>query len=119
MAETGKTLGLAFHYDRVLVTPNTLNGHRLLWWARETGSQDALAEALFRAYFSEGHDPGNLEVLTDVAAEVGLLREQTRRFLQVGCTSSLAALVIVDGGERSGGRAAFIRGLVATDVSPE
>jgi predicted DsbA family dithiol-disulfide isomerase len=82
VAETGKTLGLTFHYDRVLVTPNTLAGHRLLWWARETGSQDALAEALFRAYFSEGHDLGKLELLTDVAAEVGLSREQARRFLQ-------------------------------------
>ena len=82
VAETGKTLGLTFHYDRVLVTPNTLDGHRLLWWAREAGSQDALAEALFRAYFSEGHDLGKLEVLTDVGAEVGLSREQARRFLQ-------------------------------------
>ena len=82
VAETGKTLGLTFNYDHVFVTPNTLDGHRLLWWARETGSQDALAEALFRAYFSEGHDLGKLEVLTDVAAEVGLSREQVRRFLQ-------------------------------------
>jgi predicted DsbA family dithiol-disulfide isomerase len=82
VAETGKTLGLTFHYDRILSTPNTLEGHRLLWWARETGSQDALAEALFRAYFSEGRDIGKLEVLTDVAVEVGLSREQARRFLQ-------------------------------------
>jgi hypothetical protein len=29
--ETGETLGLNFNYDRVLVTPNTLDGHRLLW----------------------------------------------------------------------------------------
>ena len=60
VAETGKALGMAFDYDRVLVTPNTLNGHRLLWWARETGSQDSLAEALFRAYFSEGRDVESL-----------------------------------------------------------
>jgi predicted DsbA family dithiol-disulfide isomerase len=76
VTETGKALGLAFHYDRVLVTPNTLNSHRLLWWARATGSQDTLAEALFRAYFSEGRDLGKLEVLADVAAEVGLSRSR-------------------------------------------
>jgi predicted DsbA family dithiol-disulfide isomerase len=63
-------------------TPNTLNGHRLLWWTRETASQDSLAEALFRAYFSEGRDLGKLEVLADVAAEVGLSREQARLFLE-------------------------------------
>jgi predicted DsbA family dithiol-disulfide isomerase len=82
VTETGKALGLAFRYDRVLVTPNTLDGHRLLWWARETGSQDALAEALFQAYFFEGHDLGKLEVLSDVADDVGLSREEARRFLQ-------------------------------------
>jgi predicted DsbA family dithiol-disulfide isomerase len=82
VTETGKALGLAFHYDRVLVTPNTLNGHRLLWWTREMASQDSLAEALFRAYFSEGRDLGKLEVLADVAAEVGLSREQARLFLE-------------------------------------
>ena len=30
VVETGKTLDLTFNYDRVLVTPNTLDGHRLL-----------------------------------------------------------------------------------------
>jgi hypothetical protein len=30
VATTGKTLGLEFNYDRVLVTPNTFAGHRLL-----------------------------------------------------------------------------------------
>ena len=82
VAETGKTLGLTFQYERVLVTPNTFDGHRLLWWAKGAGSQDALAEALFRAYFSEGRDLGKLDVLAEVAAEVGLSREQAWHFLQ-------------------------------------
>jgi predicted DsbA family dithiol-disulfide isomerase len=83
VTETGETLGLVFDYDRVLVTPNTVNGHRLLWWAGVLGSaQDALAEALFRAYFSEGRDLGKLEVLADAAAEVGLSRERSLFFLQ-------------------------------------
>ena len=81
--ETGKTLGLVFDYDRVLVTPNTMDGHRLLWWAGVLGSpQDALAEVLFRAYFSEGRDLGKLEVLADAAAEAGLSRERALLFLQ-------------------------------------
>jgi predicted DsbA family dithiol-disulfide isomerase len=36
----------------------------------------------FGAYFSEGRDLGKLEVLADVAAEVGLSRAEARRFLQ-------------------------------------
>ena len=79
---TGKTLGLEFNYDRVLVTPNTFAGHRLLWWARDKGSQDILADALFRAYFTKGLDIGKNEVLAAVAADAGLPEEDAKRFLK-------------------------------------
>ena len=82
IAEIGKSLGLEFNYDRVLVTPNTLAGHRLLWWTSERGGQDALADKLFHAYFSEGRDIGNLEVLAQVAGEVGLAIAEARCFLE-------------------------------------
>jgi predicted DsbA family dithiol-disulfide isomerase len=88
---TGKTLGLEFNYNRVLVTPNTFAGHRLLWWARDKGSQDILADALFRAYFTEGLDIGKHEVLADVAAGTGLSEEDAKRFLESdqGCDEVL------------------------------
>jgi predicted DsbA family dithiol-disulfide isomerase len=82
VAATGKTLGLKFNYDRVLVTPNTFAGHRLLWWAKDKGLQDMLADALFRAYFTEGLDIGKNEVLAKVAANAGLSEEDARRFLE-------------------------------------
>ena len=82
VAETGKSLGLEFNYDRVLVTPNTLAGHRLLWWTGERGEQDALADKLFHAYFSEGRDVGNLEVLAGIAGKIGLPIQDVRRFLK-------------------------------------
>ena len=69
---TGKSLGIEFNYDKVLMTPNTLAGHRLLWWAEQQNHQDHLAEALFRAYFTEGRDVGRHDVLAEIAAEVGL-----------------------------------------------
>jgi predicted DsbA family dithiol-disulfide isomerase len=72
VAATGESLGLEFNYDRVRVTPNTLAGHRLLWWARAQDRQDALAMALFFAYFTEGKDIGQAEVLAETAAVVGL-----------------------------------------------
>jgi predicted DsbA family dithiol-disulfide isomerase len=82
VAATGKTVGLDFNYERVLVTPNTFAGHRLLWWARHKGSQDNLADALFRAYFTEGLDIGKYEVLAKVAAKAGLSEEDAKRFLE-------------------------------------
>jgi predicted DsbA family dithiol-disulfide isomerase len=82
VAEIGRTLGLEFNYDRVLITPNTRAGHRLLWWARDKGLQDALADALFRAYFTEGRDIGKNEVLTQIAAEAGLSATDFSRFVE-------------------------------------
>jgi predicted DsbA family dithiol-disulfide isomerase len=72
VAATGKGLGIEFNYGKVLMTPNTLAGHRLLWWAEQQHHQDHLAEALFRAYFTEGRDVGRHDVLAEIAAEVGL-----------------------------------------------
>ena len=87
IAATGESLGLEFNYDRVRITPNTLAGHRLLWWARAQGRQDALARALFHAYFTEGKDIGQTEVLAETAAIVGLDQLEAVTFLksEEGC----------------------------------
>jgi predicted DsbA family dithiol-disulfide isomerase len=81
VAATGKGLGIEFNYDKVLVTPNTLAGHRLLWWAEQQNRQDHLAESLFRAYFTEGRDVGRHDVLAEIATEVGLSQAEAIVFL--------------------------------------
>lgn len=92
VAEVGRSLGLEFNYDRVLVTPNTLAGHRLLWRAEQEGHQDLLADRLFHAYFSEGQDIGDRDVLARIGEEIGLPYEETRHFLasDAGCDEVLA-----------------------------
>jgi predicted DsbA family dithiol-disulfide isomerase len=81
VAATGKSLGVDFNYDKVLMTPNTLAGHRLLWWAEQRNQQDPLAEALFRAYFTEGRDVGRHDVLAEIACETGFPETEARAFL--------------------------------------
>ena len=81
VASIGRSIGIGFHYDRVLVTPNTMAGHRMLWWAEQRKRQHHLAEALFHAYFTEGRDIGRHDVLAKVASEVGLPEDEARAFL--------------------------------------
>ena len=51
---------------------NTFDAHRLLHWAGLEGRQLELKHALLRAYFTDGEDPSDAEVLVRRAAEAGL-----------------------------------------------
>jgi predicted DsbA family dithiol-disulfide isomerase len=72
---------ISFAFERVARTPNTFAAHRLVWYAAQQGKQDEVVEALFRAYFLEGKNIGDLKTLTHVAAEAGLDRTETETFL--------------------------------------
>ena len=61
--------------------PNTLNAHRLIHWAGLEGRQTLLVSALFRAYWIEGRDIGDPDVLADVASQAGMDRRGAARLL--------------------------------------
>ena len=68
----GAELGIPFAFEKITVSPNTLNAHRLLRWADEAGKQDALAERLFNLYFIEGGDLSDKATLLQAAIDSGL-----------------------------------------------
>jgi len=72
---------IPFAFEKIQRTPNTFAAHRLVWYAAQQGTQDNIVEALFRAYFLEGQNIGNVTTLTHVAAESGLDRTETEEFL--------------------------------------
>ena len=78
---TGKDEGILFDFDRMERTPNTLDAHRLIWLADMDGVRDAVVEALFRAYFTEGRDISNSQTLIDVVAEAGLDKKRAETVL--------------------------------------
>ncbi len=73
--------GLAFNLAKIEKTPNTFNGHRLVWYAQQNGKQDELVESLFRAYFCDSRDIGNLAVLVELGADAGVDRRALTEFL--------------------------------------
>src|SRR5258708_5395282 len=74
-------VGLEFHPERIKRTPNTIDAHRLIWFAGRNGRQDAAMEAVFRAYFIEAQDIGQHSVLADCAAAAGMDRTEVIAFL--------------------------------------
>jgi len=77
----GAELGFVFDMHKRTHIYNTFDAHRLLHWAEEEGRQRALKHALFTAYFTEGRDPSDHDVLIDLATRVGLDAERARQIL--------------------------------------
>lgn len=77
----GAELGFTFDMDKRARIYNTFDAHRLLHWAEIEGRQLASKRALFAAYFTEGRNPSDHEVLVDVARQVGLDPVRAREIL--------------------------------------
>lgn len=93
VASAAANVGLDFRLDLMLRTPNTLDAHRLIWLAGREGVQDAVMEAVFIAYFTEGRDIGDRDVLADCAAQGGMDHAKVADFLagDVAAKEMLAA----------------------------
>jgi predicted DsbA family dithiol-disulfide isomerase len=79
--ERGAEVGFAFGTrSRVW---NTFDAHRLLCWAEGEGEgrQRALKHALLTAYHGQGRNPGDPEVLLDLAAQAGLDVDRAQQIL--------------------------------------
>jgi predicted DsbA family dithiol-disulfide isomerase len=81
VTQAAEGAGLAFHLDRIARTPNTIDAHRLIWFAGRQGVQDAVMETVFHRYFVEGSDIGDHAVLADCAVAAGLDRAEVLAFL--------------------------------------
>jgi predicted DsbA family dithiol-disulfide isomerase len=82
--------GIDFRMDRAR-RANTLLAHRLIWLAGQAASpieQADMKERLMRAYFHDGLDIGDPDVMVDCAAELGFERSAVADFLD--STSGMA-----------------------------
>jgi predicted DsbA family dithiol-disulfide isomerase len=64
--------GLNYVIDGIKRQPNTLDCHRLILWAGETGNAAGMKQRLMDLYFTEGGDLSDREVLVRAAADCSL-----------------------------------------------
>jgi predicted DsbA family dithiol-disulfide isomerase len=81
LSRAGRTEGIDFAFERIRRTPNTLRAHRLIRFAMLEGRAAEVVEALFRGYFLDGLDIGDVEALTATAMRAGLDETAVRGFL--------------------------------------
>lgn len=75
-----EAVGLDFQFDTMKPT-NTINAHRLTKFAKEHNKDAEISEKLFYANFTESKDIGNIDILAEIAEEVGLNKEDVKTAL--------------------------------------
>jgi predicted DsbA family dithiol-disulfide isomerase len=73
--------GLGYALDQIARQPNTLDCHRLILWAGETGNAARMKQRLMELYFAEGADLSDREVLVRAASDCGLDADEVRHLL--------------------------------------
>jgi predicted DsbA family dithiol-disulfide isomerase len=81
VAEAAAAEGLTYALDAIKRQPNTLDCHRLILWADETGNAARMKQRLMDLYFAEGGDLTDRAVLVRAAADCGLDAERVRERL--------------------------------------
>lgn len=99
ITDTAARDGLPLNLDRITRTPNTLDGHRLVRWVAARGSDaGAAVEAIFRAYFADGLDIGDVDVLIGIAVSLGYGADEIRSHLT--SDAEIAAILSSDAAAR-------------------
>jgi predicted DsbA family dithiol-disulfide isomerase len=96
MEQTAAVEGLAFHLTDDTLTGNTAHAHAVVHLARVRGTQDAVIERLFLAYFTEQRSVFDAASLVALAVEGGLDAEEVREALR---TDFYADAVQADGAQ--------------------
>jgi predicted DsbA family dithiol-disulfide isomerase len=82
VAQEGAGEGIAFAFDRMQRTPNTVAAHQLIDLAQNQGKGNAVVDALFRAYFEEAKDIGDETVLKAIAEREGVIGRADEKILE-------------------------------------
>ncbi len=90
VARVGAQEGIQFDFEHIGRTPNTLRSHRLLYAAAEEGRQSDLLDLIFAAYFSQGLDIGDADVLSALAFESGMSAALINEAMTEGSRMDLA-----------------------------
>jgi predicted DsbA family dithiol-disulfide isomerase len=72
VAAAGAQEGIAFDFDAIRVSPNTLDAHRVIRWAASAGVQTAVKKRLLSDYFEHGRNVGDHAVLIEAARDCGM-----------------------------------------------
>lgn len=81
IAKMAANEGLVYNFDKVKIC-NSMNAHRLMQLAKKRNKDEAMAERLFKAHFTEGATLSDPQTLLNLAVEAGLSADEVKVVLQ-------------------------------------
>lgn len=78
LSEAALESGVTFNWSKVTRTPSTRMAHMLIAAASTVQRGSEMKAALFKAYFQDGRDIGDLETLVAIATELGFEENAAR-----------------------------------------
>ena len=78
VAKAAAEEGLAYAPEKITRQPNTLDCHRLILWAGQSGNAARMKQRLMELYFAEGADLSDRDILVKAAAECELDADMIR-----------------------------------------
>lgn len=80
VTQMAKAAGLEYHMEKAVVA-NSFDAHRLIQMAKQNHKGDAAEEALFKAYFTDGKNTADHQVLVELGVSIGLNRDEIVQML--------------------------------------
>ena len=80
MTEEANKEDLNFNLNDIKKTPNTVLSHLLIKLAELANVQNQVKEKIYQAYFIEGLDIGNKEILINIATEFNIKESEVNNF---------------------------------------
>ena len=68
----GEAVGLKMNFDKIIMQPNSSKMHSLIYAAKETNRDIELIENFFKAFFIDGMNLTDFEIVSKVASDSGL-----------------------------------------------
>jgi predicted DsbA family dithiol-disulfide isomerase len=80
VVQTAEQVGLDYNFDKAVIA-NSFNAHRLIQLAKTQGKGDTAEEVLFKAYFTDGKNIDDNDVLTEIGTSIGLTAQVVSNML--------------------------------------
>ena len=90
-----KESGMNFNLDKIKKTPNTILSHLLINLSKQFNLQNEIIEKIYKSYFIDGLDIGDVKILTNIAKENNIPENVFTNFINDRNTENINSKILI------------------------